>query len=219
MDNDEIRVLFAEGEIYYREFLQLTLERAGFQVVGAAGDSNELLEMARNWQPDVILLDIGMMANGAPSLLAALRSTQLKCRVILLSGSSNSERVARAIRLGASGWVSKRADAREITNSIRKVAKGRKVIPSWVNLESLAEPEEEDPSGTSPEYRYGNGLTQQEKRVLQLVADGLSTFDIADSLAVSRNTVKTHLRNIYCKLGVSGRTQAAVWALQNGWSP
>ncbi|MGD8553972.1 MAG: response regulator transcription factor [Anaerolineales bacterium] len=216
MENGDIRVLVAEGEAYYREFLQLTLERAGFHVVGGAGDSIELLELARNYQPDVILLDISMMPNGDSSLLTRLGSGQLACKVILLSGSSNPERAAHAIRLGASGWASRRADPREITRSIRKVVNGSTVIPSWTNLEALEELGEQNPSGTSTEY--GSGLTHQEKRVLQLVADGKSTCDIADFLAVSRNTVKTHLRNIYCKLGVTGRTQAAVWALRNGWA-
>jgi DNA-binding NarL/FixJ family response regulator len=139
--------------------------------------------------------------------------------VILLSRDSDSEQAARAIRNGACGWISKEADAREITSSIRKVVKGENIIPSWVDLEPLAQPEERKSGKPRLKYRYGNGLTMQERRVLQLVADGLSTCDIADLLAVSRNTVKTHLKNIYCKLGVSGRTQAAVWALRHGWAP
>jgi two-component system response regulator DegU len=213
MQSNDLRVLVADDDIYFHELLSMSLERMGMHVVGVATCGPEILEKTFALKPDIILLDINLPGEDGLTILASLNRQAVESKVIVVSGYPDPDIVMQSMRLGASGFLSKQSNAGAVANAIRKVEDGEVVVdPAALRYLPL----KGDADGRSSRRRWnGGGLTLQEGRVLQLLARGLTNKAIAKQLALSKNTVKTHLRNIYGKLGVSGRTEAAVWALRN----
>lgn len=215
MQNGRIKTLVAEDEVYYYELLKLGLERSGFEVVGIATDGASVIEMVEGFAPDVILLDIDLPGQGGMQVLSQLCELGHAGKVIVLTGYARPELLKRTRELGAAGYLTKAVNLGTISSAIRQVVNGGTLGALSIASDGVFVSE------ASAESLIGDrlieGLTLQERRVLELLADGQTAGDIANRLAVSGNTVKTHLSHIYDKLGVSGRTQAAVWALRNGY--
>lgn len=186
------------------------------EVVGVASNGREAVELSTELEPDVLLLDIRMPVMDGLQALAKVKAAHPDTKVIMLTAYPSRDHVAASFRNGASGFLSKTTDPEHVPAAIQIVAAGDAIVDRELlqgAMQALSEPRKPE----MPELGLDElDLTYQEQRVLKLIAAGLENRRIADRLSVSHNTIKTHMRNIYSKLGVNDRTQAAIWALRNG---
>lgn len=216
MARDKNRVLIADDHRIICEGLRLYLQKDGFDVVGVAYTGTQALELTLALKPDVVLLDIRMPEMDGLEVLSQIKSSKLKTSVIMLTGFVRIEYLTRAITLGASGFLSKEVDPERIPHAIRVVTSGDSIIDRDVLQEAIREFYFVTGSETQPETMPVQSLTAQEQRVLKFIAEGFNNESIAAMLSVSRNTVKAHVSAILSKLGLSDRTQAAIWAVRRG---
>ena len=216
MDDSAIRVLIVDDHRLILEGLQYVLEKEGMEIVGRAATGRQAMEMARTCEPDVVLLDIRMPDKDGLEALAAIKSSKSDVAVIILTSYRNPEYFYRAIALGAAGFLMKEGAPSQITHAIRTVLAGESIVDRQVLRDSLKALSATTKRTSSAEPLNIPSLTEQEVRILTLIAEGLTNSDIAEVLTVSPNTVKTHVHNVFVKLGVSDRTQAAIWAIRRG---
>ena len=234
MAMDTISVLIADDHPLFCEGLRMCLEQDELEVVGIANNGRRALEMTLALKPDVLLLDLRMPGLDGFQTLVAIRSAMPNADIIVLTSYPTSEYLERALLLGAAGFLSKEEDPKNIPQAVRVVASGdaimnRDLLNASINgvgkyhfLSSpVRSPQIKSQGRTADIMDRGiehqlPTLTTQEIRVIKLVASGLDNDTITKTLHVTRNTVKTHMRNIFSKLGVSDRTQAAIWAIRSG---
>lgn len=181
-------------------------------LIGEAASGEEGLELALQYEPDLILLDINMKTMSGLDTLRALKSHELDSRVLMLTVSDNEDDVLSAIRLGADGYLLKDMEPEDTLTSIREAAEGKLVVSERLTrlLASALRAEAKAP-GTTQEA----GLTSREEEILKLIAKGLSNKHIARDLFISPATVKVHVKNILKKLQLNSRVEAAVWYLKH----
>lgn len=213
---DPITVLIADDHGVVREGLRCLLERAGLRVVGEAATGQEAVALAATLQPDVVLLDIRMPAMDGLQALAAIKAEHSATSVILLTSHGSPGYLARALALGAAGFLSKDVDPARIPIAVRAAATGEHLVDPTLLRAALATAATEAPLPATPGTHADDLLSEAETRVLRLLAEGLDNDTIANALTLSVNTVKTHVKHIFAKLKVSDRTQAALWALRHG---
>lgn len=208
----KIKVLIADDHMMLREGLKQLLELDGdIAVVEEASDGLECLELVKEIKPDVLLLDINMPKMDGLSVLDRIRKDKNHTKVIILTIHNEIEYLVRAHDKGANGYVLKDSGTNVLKKAIRIVAKGESYIePSM--LPQLKERLERANSNDEEEF-----LTKRELEVLKLLAEGLFNKEIAHKLCISEKTVKNHVSNIFKKIGVSDRTQAAVYAIKNNY--
>ncbi len=230
MDDKKIRVAIADDHGVVRAGIISLLEDSGLNVVGSASDGFEAVELARELLPDVMLLDIRMPNMDGLRALAAIKSENPQIIVLMLTTYANPEYLARAVSLGAAGYLSKEVDPQRIPRAVRTAAAGDSLLDRDLLLAALesgrtavstrtnsAIPSIPIPTPTpEPTELPAETLTDKETTILKLIVSGLNNGAIADTLSISISTVKTHMRHIFRKLGVSDRTQAAVWAMRHG---
>lgn len=172
-------------------------------VVGEAGDGEQGLALCRSLRPDVVLLDLRLPGISGFDVLLRLRKECATSRVIVLSNYNGSEDVYRAVRNGASGYLTKDASGEELTDAIESVHRGLRYLPRTA-LDHLAE-------RTSI-----TDLTPREAEVLACVAQGCSNREIAEQLHIAEKTVRIHVSAVLEKMGARDRTQATIYALRRG---
>ena len=210
MDNTAIRVLLVDDHQVVRRGLRTFLEVQGdIEVVGEAGDGDEGVAQAQELLPDVILMDVKMPGTDGIEALRLLRSAGNQARVLIVTSFTEQRTVVPALRAGAAGYVYKDIDPVALADAIRSVHAGHVLLQPEVAGALLSQ---EQTPGTG----RGNQLTEREREVLTLIADGRSNREIARALVLSEKTVKTHVSNILMKLDLADRTQAALWAVRNG---
>ncbi len=216
MAKKKTRVLIADDHGIIVEGLRLYLQRDGIDVVGVAQTGRQTIELVQALKPDVVLLDIRMPDMDGLQALASIKSGNVQTSVIILTGFVRIEYLTRAITLGASGFLSKDVDPDRIPQAIKVVSSGDSIIDRDVLQEAISE--FYFVTGSDPEQPTSTlqPLTNQELRVLRFIGEGLNNESIAQMLTVSRNTVKAHVSAILSKLGLSDRTQAAIWAVRHG---
>jgi DNA-binding NarL/FixJ family response regulator len=212
-----IRVLIADDHGIVREGLRTMLEREGFDVVGEATTGREAIAMALELQPEVMLLDIRMPDIDGLQALADIKAARPNVSVIMLTTYANPSYLARAVKAGAAGYLSKEIDPERIPVAVRAAARREHLLDRELLRTALASISPDvKPASSAQKDQLRVPLSERETEVLRLIVNGLSNEAIADTLAVSLPTVKTHVRHIFEKLGVSDRTQAAVWAVRHG---
>jgi NarL family two-component system response regulator LiaR len=207
-----IRVLISDDHAIVREGLRSLLEtEPGMELVGEAADGDEVVTKARALRPDVILLDLMMPRMDGIEALGAIKRDQPDARVLVLTSFAEDEKVFAAIKTGALGYLLKDSSPQELLQAIREVARGESSLHPTIArkvLRELSRPRDLPPTS--------DPLTARELEVLRLVAQGLSNQEIAERLALSERTARTHVSQILAKLHLANRTQAALYALREG---
>lgn len=208
-----VTLLIADDEEVTRSGLRMLLAaQPGITVVGEAADGVEAVERAQSLRPDVVLMDVRMpRRNGIEATRQLLAETADPPKVVVITTFENDGYVTAALSAGASGFVLKRLPVRQIAEAVRVVAAGEAVLfPAALGRMVAARP-----LGSAQALPHA-ALTGREEEVLRLMATGLSNPEIAESLTVSLETVKTHVGNVLTKLGAQNRTHAVVIAYESG---
>ena len=208
-----IRILIADDHGLFRAALQKLLEmEEDFEVVGAATDGAEAVRMARELKPDVLLLDLAMPRLTGIEALRELTTGSSPVLTVLLAGAIEKRQILEALQLGARGVVLKDTATQLLLKCIRCVMAGE----HWVGRDRVSDLldtlREMAPSGGAPP-KEAYGLTRREREIVAAIVAGQANKDIARSLAISEETVKHHLTNIFSKLGVSNRLELALFAV------
>lgn len=205
-----IRIIIADDHKMVREGLKQLLELEGdIQVVGQASEGKTCLELIKNNNPDVVLLDINMPNMNGLQTLQNLRKGNSKQKVLMLTIHNEVEYLIRSVELGANGYVLKDSESAVLKKAIFTVFHGETYI------EPSLTPEMKERLKQGKKIKNTEILTNREIDVLKLIAEGLFNKEIAFRLNISEKTVKNHVSNIFKKIGVSDRTQAAVYAIKS----
>jgi two-component system, NarL family, response regulator LiaR len=209
--SESIRVLIVDDHAVVREGLRTFLElQDGIEIVGEAGDGAEAIREAERLRPHVVLIDLLMPKLDGAAAMRELRRRQPATKAIVLTSFADDDRLLPAIEAGASGYLLKDAEPQEVARAIRAAHAGEALLdPSFAArlVEAIAQP-----AGQPPRER----LTPREREVLALIARGMSNKLIARELGIAEKTVKTHVGHLLAKLGVTDRTQAALYAVRAG---
>jgi DNA-binding NarL/FixJ family response regulator len=207
-----VRLLIADDHVVVRAGLKSLLgDVRDIEIVAEASDGEEAVRLARRHRPDVVLLDVRMPGTDGLAVLGQLRSELPTAAVVMFSSYDNPTYIARAVALGAAGYLVKNATRDEIIAGIRRAASGEAL---W-SREGLRRVTGALSTPRAP-AELEAPLTKRESEVLKQLALGLSNKEIAQALEISYETVKEHVQHILRKLAVADRTQAAVWAVRKG---
>ncbi|MFE5948388.1 response regulator [Streptomyces sp. NPDC056480] len=211
MADKQIRVLLVDDHQVVRRGLRTFLEvQDDIEVVGEASDGAEGVARAEELRPDVVLMDVKMPGTDGIEALKRLRDLDNPAKVLVVTSFTEQRTVVPALRAGASGYVYKDIDPDALAGAIRSVHAGHVLLQPEVAGALLSQDDSHGGTGR------GSTLTEREREVLGLIADGRSNREIARALVLSEKTVKTHVSNILMKLDLADRTQAALWAVRHG---
>ncbi len=208
-----VRLMLADDHRMLREGLRRSLSEEGFDIVGEAADGEEAVALAGQLQPDVVLMDVTMPGVGGVEATRRLQAAHPQIRVVMLTMHADESVVADALRAGAVGYLVKDCSTDEIADAIRQAASDDASLSPELAGAMLAEVRRIDPDQPEESDRV---VTKREVEVLQLIADGCSTPEVAEQLYISQKTVKNHLASIYHKLDARDRTQAVLQAVRMG---
>ncbi|MFP5019943.1 response regulator [Pseudonocardia phyllosphaerae] len=210
----DLRVVLADDQRIVRDGLATVLGLLdGVEVVGTASGGDEAVGLVASVAPDVLLTDLRMPAGDGVSATRRVRTEHPGTAVVVLTTYVDDDAVVDAIAAGASGWLSKDADAEAIGRALRSAADGVSTIDASV-LAKIVERRGADAPRAAAEPP--DGLTPREVEVLALIAEGLSNVEIAHRLVVGEATVKTHVNHLFAKTGLRDRAQAVGYAYRHG---
>ena len=204
MQKDSIRVLLIENQTLVKIGIKTILSaQNNFEIVGEAATGADGLALFHKVQPDVTILSLRLPDSCAIDVLGDYFNEDKRAKILILAEHAGDAEISRSLKKGASGYVCKDVSENELVKAVRAVYAGKKYLQKEV-ADVLNE-------------NYGQEeLTPSERNILQLVAGGKSNKEIAYALNISENTVKTHVKNIFDKIGVSDRTSAATLAIRRG---
>ena len=201
-----LSVVLVDDHTMLRQSLRRALEGEGFTVAGEAGDGAEGVRVALAARPDVVLMDVSMPGTDGIDATRQIVGADNRMRVVMLTMHIDRDVIDRAIKAGAVGYLTKDSSVSEVVEAVRLAANGdRPMSPSLA--EAMLNEARKDTESI---------ISTREEEVLQLVADGLGTTEIAQKLYISQKTVKNHLASIYDKLNARDRTQAVLTAVKMG---
>ncbi len=211
--SDPIRILVADDHLIIRQGLRLILEtQDGFELVGEAANGLEALRLCEQLNPDVVLMDLRMPGMDGLTAIEKLWQTQPGISVVILTTFNEDALMLQGLRLGAKGYLLKDTDRESLFDTIRAAARGETLLKPEVIAKLMTKME--DPASS---VRVGESLlTERETEVLEAVARGKRSKEIALHLGITERTVKAHLASIYNKLGVDSRAAAIAVAAQKG---
>lgn len=202
-----VRVLLADDHTMLREALRRSLEAEGLIVVGEAADGEEAVRLSEQLEPDVVLMDVSMPVLDGVEATRQLRERSHATSVVMLTMHADNEVLVRAVRAGAAGYLVKDCTTDEVVRTVRLAAGGGQALSPEVATAMLAQ---------APADAGEPIISKREEEVLQLIAEGASTTEVAERLFISVKTVKNHLASVYQKLDSRDRTQAVVRAVRMG---
>ena len=212
----KIRILIVNDQLVVRDGLRMLIENhPGTKVVAMASTRSEALEIIEREPCDLIILDLELGGYNASSFIPQLREAAKNARVLVLTGSKDSETHQKAAQLGAMGVVLKEDAADQLIKAIEKVYRGE----AWLDRVTLGtllwNLSNQDKDSLDPRAIKITTLTDRERQVITLIAEGLKNRQIAERLFISPTTVTHHLSSIYSKLGVSDRLELVIYAVAN----
>lgn len=203
-----VRVVLVDDHAVIRAGLaQLLAAASDIEVVGEAADGARAVEVATSLVPDVVLMDLQMPGTDGVAATRLIKQSGLPIDILVLTSYSDNDRILAALDAGAVGYLLKDADPDDVISGIRSVARGESPMHPKAARALL---------GARPSSAQGGQLTARELEVLGLVREGLANKQIARRLDISERTVKAHLTSAFARIGVSDRTQAALWAERKG---
>jgi DNA-binding NarL/FixJ family response regulator len=218
----KIRIVVADDHPIFRDGLcRLLALEPDFEVVAQAHDGRQVLDVLQQHEPDILLLDLKMPGLDGLATLQRLQNSKHKTRVIVLTASEDKNEFVQAMKLGTSGIVLKQSATDLLIKSIRKVNAGEIWLDSHTTaavMRQFATGADEAPAGapaSSSRERERSLLSQREREIVALVAQGFKNKEMAEKMFISEQTVKNHLHNIFDKLGVSDRLELALYAIHN----
>ncbi|HUJ81462.1 MAG TPA: response regulator transcription factor [Candidatus Acidoferrales bacterium] len=208
-----MRILVADDHAIFRDGLRRLLEGSDdVSIVGEASNGNEAIKLLAKLKPDILLLDLRMPEKDGLGVLEEINFDSMTTRVIVLTAAEDDRDVVRAMRLGARGVVLKQSASDLLLKSIRKVSDGEIWLDNRMTAEVIDAFKKSSEAGQRREKPL---LSDREKEIVQLVAQGFRNREIGEKLFISEQTVKNHLHNIFDKLGVSDRLELALYAIHH----
>ena len=206
-----IKVMLADDHVLIREGIRQLLEFDGaIEVIDEANDGNECLEKLNKVKPDILLLDINMPKKNGIEVLEEIKNNNMNVKVLILTVHNEVEYLLKAVDIGVDGYILKDTESNELKKAIISIVNGESYIqPNLIpalNSKLVSRDKDKDKI---------DSLTNSEIEVLICVANGMFNREIADELSISERTVKNHVTNIFKKIDVADRTQAAVFAIKN----
>jgi len=215
------RVLIADGQPIVLEGLRSILGRStGIQVVAEASDGMDAIDKTVHFDPDVVIMDVRLPKVDGLTVLRSLQTRAPRSKVLLYASSESKDDFVEAMKLGCSGILLKEASTSLIEKSISKVREGEIWLDSNTTaavIRQFASPTEAPPSASngSKSVRERAQLSQREREIIVLIAQGYKNKEIAEKMFITEQTVKNHLHNVFDKLGVSDRLELALYAIHN----
>jgi DNA-binding NarL/FixJ family response regulator len=200
-------LLLDDHEIVRRGLRELIESTDDMEVTAEASSAAEALSVVEQMTPDVAVLDVRLGDGNGVEVCREIRSRKPSIHCLMLTSYADDEALFDSIMAGASGYVLKQVRGTELIDAIRKVAAGQSLLDPGVTARVL----ERIRSGNEPDERL-EGLTEQERRILDLLAEGLTNREIADRMYLAEKTVKNYVSNLLAKMGMQRRTEAAVYA-------
>src|SRR5258707_771765 len=219
----KIRIVVADDHPIFRDGLcRLLALEEDFEVVAQAQDGRQVLDVLQQHEPDILLLDLKMPGLDGLATLQRLQAAKNKTRVIVLTASDDKNEFVQAMKLGTSGIVLKQTATELLIKSIRKVHAGEIWLDSHTTAAVIRQfvandeaPMQAPAPVAAPRERERSPLSQREREIVALVAQGFKNKEMAEKMFISEQTVKNHLHNIFDKLGVSDRLELALYAIHN----
>lgn len=213
-------LLIDDNADHLRGVKELIMLESSYDVVGATTSANMGINLVKKYHPDLVLMDINMPEKDGLQAIQEIERLGLGTRIIALSAYDDADLIFRAMKIGAKGYVLKTMASAQLIYAMDEVAAGKIYLPSALTsrfFEYFQNSFKEDRSNSSGENLL-NYLTAREEEVLDLLTQGNNYKGIAGKLFISETTVKTHVNNIFQKLQVNDRTQAVLYALNNGFA-
>ena len=200
-----------------RELIEI---ESDFDVVATATSASVAISLIKKYRPEIVLMDINMPEKDGLTAIAEIEKLDLGVRIIALTGYDDPDLIFRAMKIGAKGYILKTMASAQLIYAIDEVAAGKIYLPATLSsrfFEYFQKSFKEETQDVSDEENLLNYLTQREEEVLDLLTQGITYKGVAQKLFISETTVKTHVNNIFQKLQVNDRTQAVLYALNNGF--
>jgi len=212
INEEVISVLIVDDHTVVRDGLQALISaEPSMHVVAAVGDGIEAVEFVKKLNPDVVLMDLVMPHMDGIQATIEIKKDNPDARILILTSFAEDHQVFAAIKSGATGYLMKDSSSEELIQAIRDIYKNKPVLQPEVAKRLMLDIRSQDDQSSQTK-----ALTEREIEILEQVALGKANQEIADVLFVSERTVRTHITNILAKLGLSNRTQAALYALREG---
>lgn len=209
-DGRQTLLIIDDHPLFRRGVIQLARTAPEFDVVGEASSGHQGIELVRQLTPDMVLLDLNLKDMNGVEVLKAIKAAGLDARVVMLTVSDQAEDLVAALRAGADGYLLKEMEPEDLLDKLREAAAGQISLTERLTR-LLAHSLRDDNRPKDPEEA---GLTDQERRILDLIAEGKSNKLIARDLGIAEGTVKVHVKHLLRKLNLRSRVEAAVWAVE-----
>ncbi|MFZ4812781.1 MAG: response regulator [Ilumatobacteraceae bacterium] len=203
-------VMLVDDHTMLRQGLRRSLETEGITVVGEASNGEEAVKLALSCRPDVVLMDVSMPQVDGIEATRQLMAADGRQRVVILTMHIDRDVIERAMKAGAVGYMTKDSTVKEVVMAVRLAANGDRILSPRLAELMLQEAKKDDA------HTSGALLSPREEELLQHIADGLATSEVATKMYISQKTVKNHLASIYDKLDARDRTQAVLTAVRMG---